>query len=148
VFEKPNRFVDRVFLHCSDSPNAQLEGRELHDAVFRWHVTERGWDDIGYHFLIDMQGLVMKARKKEDKPAAQRGHNRGTIAIMLHGRDAFTEEQFNSLANLCQSMNVAYEGRLTFHGHCEVSSKLCPNFDYKDVLKLDGFGRMPFKGEE
>ena len=142
--EKPNRFVDRVFIHCSASDAPRLVSTELRDAVYRWHVTERGWDDIGYHFLIDKEGNRMRGRSLELKPAAQAGHNKGSIAIMVHGDKSFEDVQFGALTALCNRINREFGGRITFHGHCEVSPKTCPNFDYTEILGLDGFGRIPF----
>lgn len=146
MFTKPNRFVDRVFLHCSASDVAS------HDNVAtirKWHTEPpRNWSDIGYHFFIRKDGTLEDGRPLERTPAAQRNHNTGTIAICLHGLDKekFTEAQFNKLRALCLEINNAYNGALSFHGHREVASKACPVFDYKDVLKLDAFGRLGLTG--
>ena len=142
LFEKPARPVDRVFLHCSAS-KADALGDILVALVRRWHVDERGWSDIGYHFLVDRVGNVMAARPLDREPAAQRGHNTGTIAICAHGLETFPSPQLNAVAALCRQINQAYNGRLSFHGHCEVSDKSCPVFDYHALLKLDRWQRMP-----
>ncbi len=144
MFTKPSRAVDRVFLHCSASDNA------AHDNVAtmrRWH-KDRGWSDVGYHYFIRKDGQLETGRPVEQTPAAQRGNNRGTIAICLHGldEDKFTEAQFDTLRAFCIEINNAYGGNLTFHGHREVAAKACPVFDYKVVLKLDGFGRLGLSG--
>jgi hypothetical protein len=85
----------------------------------------------------------MPGRHLEKTPAAQKGHNAGTIAIMVHGLETFTELSLDACRDLCAEINEACEGRITFHGHCEVSAKTCPVFDYKGLLKLDRLGRMP-----
>ncbi|MBK0329110.1 peptidoglycan-binding domain-containing protein [Rhodobacteraceae bacterium F11138] len=144
MFTKPNRDVDRVFLHCSASDNPS------HDNVAtmrQWHKA-RGWSDVGYHLFIRKSGQLEAGRPLEKTPAAQRGNNRGTIAICLHGLDEekFTEAQFDTLRSLCVQINNAYKGDLTFHGHREVAAKACPVFDYKAVLKLDRFGRLGLTG--
>ncbi len=144
MFVKPSRAVDRVFLHCSASDNVD------HDNVAtmrKWH-KERGWNDVGYHLFIRKNGQLEAGRSLEQSPAAQKGNNRGTIAICLHGldEDKFTEAQFDTLRSLCVVINNAYGGDLTFHGHREVASKACPVFDYKAILKLDRFGRLGLTG--
>ena len=51
TFEKlklGNREVDRVFLHCSASPNPAHDDINV---IRDWHL-ERGWNDVGYHFFI------------------------------------------------------------------------------------------------
>jgi len=143
-FKKPSRPVDRVFIHCSASDAVYLAGEELVAEIRRWHLA-RGFREIGYHFVIDKAGRVMAGRSLEKTPAAQEGHNAGTIAICVHGllRDRFTAEALDTLAFLCRQINAAYGGAVTFHGHCEVNrEKTCPVFDYKAVLELDAEGRL------
>ncbi len=140
-FERPERLVDRVFLHCSASDNPAHDDIEV---IRKWHVQSNGWSDVGYHYFIRKSGRVEAGRNLEHTPAAQGGHNRGTIAICLHGLkvDQFSVKQFRALSTLCREINAAYEGQLTFHGHCEVSNKTCPVFDYRTVLGLDSDGLM------
>ena len=149
AFSKPSRFVDRVFLHCSASDNAS------HDNVAtmrRWHTDPkpagRGWSDVGYHYFIRKDGTLENGRPINRTPAAQAGHNTGSIAICCHGlKEAkFTDAQFDTLRALCLEINEAYNGKVTFHGHREVAAKACPVFDYKNVLKLDRFGQLGLTG--
>lgn len=142
-FTAPQRPVDRVFLHCSASD------RPEHDdvSVMRdWHVNGNGWSDVGYHFFIRKDGVVQEGRPPEQVPAAQAGHNTGSIAICLHGLAAerFTKAQYESLIALCREIHAACAGMVTFHGHCEVSAKACPVFPYRAVLGLDEHGGFAF----
>lgn len=143
IFKKPARPVTRVFLHCSASDRPEHDSAAVIDA---WHKA-RGWAGIGYHFFIRKNGVLEQGRSIEKTPAAQEGNNTGTIAICLHGLagDKFTEAQFDTLRNLCDQINQAYGGAITFHGHCEVAAKTCPVFDYRAVLGLDAQGHMPLK---
>lgn len=143
AFVAPDREVDRVFLHCSATDQA------AHDdvSVMRdWHVNGNGWSDVGYHYFIKKDGTLQAGRPLSRDPAAQAGNNRGTIAICLHGlaKERFTKAQFDTLIGLCREINQAYSGMITFHGHCEVSSKTCPVFAYREVLGLDRHGRPEF----
>lgn len=139
MFTKPARPVDRVFLHCSASEDESLAGERLVAEIRKWHLA-RKFSDVGYHFLIDRDGAVMAGRGLEKTPAAQRGHNRRTIAICAHGLKTFP--QLNAVAVLCREINQAYKGRVSFHGHCEVSAKSCPVFNYHGLLRLDRWQRM------
>lgn len=141
TFQKPARPVSRVFVHCSASDNPAHDNEATMDA---WH-KERGWSGDGYHFFIRKSGMLEIGRDLAKIPAAQEGNNAGTIAICLHGLDAskFTEAQLATLKGLCHQINATYRGTVTFHGHCEVSAKSCPVFDYRDVLDLDSRGRLP-----
>ena len=140
-FRKPARRVDRVFLHCSASDDPDHDDI---DTIRRWHVDERGWSDVGYHYFIRSDGTLQEGRPLERIPAAQAGHNAGTVAICLHGlaEESFTDDQLRTLTALAREIDEACSGRVTFHGHCEVSPKSCPVFPYAEVLGLDGEGRM------
>ena len=139
-FVKPNRRVDRVFLHCSAS---DVPAHDTVETIREWHLG-RGFNDIGYHFFIHKNGDMSQGRDIEKTPAAQRGHNLRTIAICLHGlrEEKFTELQYEALKVLCLDIDKAYLKQVSFHGHCEVSSKACPVFDYKKILKLDKYGSL------
>ena len=144
MFVKPERSIDRVFIHCSASDNPNHDNVEV---IRKWHTDEppqgRGWSDIGYHFFIRKNGIVENGRDLIRTPAAQRGHNRGTIAICVHGLETFTSEQFEALRRLCEGINRSYH-YITFHGHNEVNpNKTCPVFDVKEVLGLDSDSRIP-----
>jgi len=139
-FVKPKRKVDRVFIHCSASSNPDYGKVSI---IRAWH-KERGWDDIGYHYFLPFSGEIQKGRSVAKTPAAQFGHNTNTIAICLHGlrKTDFTYNQYDNLRLFCRKINDAYNGEITFHGHCEVSTKICPVFDYKEVLLLDSNGKL------
>ncbi len=139
-FIKPKRQVDRVFLHCSASSRPEHGSV---DVIKAWHL-QRGWTDIGYHYFIPFNGEIQEGRPVEKIPAAQGGHNTGTIAICLHGllKQDFTYNQFDALQGFCRQINNAYSGKISFHGHSEVSEKPCPVFDYKGVLDLSDSGHL------
>ena len=133
------RKINKVFIHCSASDHAHHDNV---DTIRAWHVLERGFNDIGYHYIITKDGTVHNGRPVWKPPAAQKGHNEGSIAICLTGNDIFSQKQFNALRGLCGRLNREYN--VTFHGHREVNKhKTCPNFEYKSLLNLDLDGRMP-----
>lgn len=145
-FKAPKRPVGRVFLHCSASDHRHHDDVSV---IRDWHL-KRGFEDVGYHFLITFDGRVQAGRSLERQPAAQAGHNTGSIAICLSGGQngqggAFTRAQFDALRDLCAQINTAYAGKLTFHGHQEVANRACPVFDYRRELGLSaqGYLRQP-----
>jgi len=129
--KKPNRFINKVFLHCSAS---DLPEHDNIQTIAKWHL-ERGFSEIGYHFVITKDGTIHKGRNIELIPAAQVGYNSNSIAICVTGLTVFSQTQFDALRKLCGEINNIYEN-ITFHGHCEVSNKTCPVFDYHKVLNL------------
>ena len=141
-FIKPKRKVEKVFIHCTAYPHQDLFGQALIDAINRWHVARR-FREIGYHYVIDMNGDLLEGRSLESNPAAQRGHNSRSIALCLDGLHfrQFNKKQFTTLRKLANQIDEVYDNEITYHGHCEVSRKECPVFDYPAVLGLDRWGR-------
>lgn len=140
TLKRPARKVWCVYLHCSASDNP---AHDYPKVMEDWH-RERGFSEIGYHFFIQKNGTICEGRSLETVPAAQQGHNTGSIAICAHGlvKERFTPEQLGSLRGLCITLDRLYKGGLSFHGHCEVSNKSCPVYDYKQILGLDSGGRL------
>ena len=137
-FEKPERAVDVVFLHCSAASRPDIDAHEIN----RWHL-DNGWAGIGYHYFMMTDGTLQYGRDIEIVPAAQSGYNTGSIAICLNGLevDDFTDAQLERLLEFCSEIDSAYNG-IRFRGHKEVAAKACPVFDYQKVLALDSDGMM------
>ena len=130
------RKINRVFIHCSASDNPAHDDVSV---IKQWHLA-RGFNDTGYHYYIKKDGTIQKGRPLSKTPAAQKGHNTGTIAICLGGLDHFTQAQFNALRELCNELDKKF--KVTFHGHREVSNKTCPNFDYRGIVGIDLEGNL------
>lgn len=136
-FIAPKRKINRVFLHCSASDRPEHDDVSV---IKQWHL-DRGFSDVGYHFYIKKDGQIQNGRNIEVTPAAQEGNNTNTIAICCGGLTDFTARQMNSLVELCDGINESIPD-VTFHGHCEVSAKTCPVYDYRHILDLDSTGKM------
>lgn len=126
------RDIDKIIVHCT----ATREGAPVSlDTVRRWHL-ERGWSDIGYHYLILLDGTIEVGRPEERQGAHVRGHNRNSIGVSyvggvdrnLKAKDTRTQDQKDSLHNLLSNLMASYEDA-TLHGHNEFSNKACPSFD-------------------
>lgn len=139
-YDKPAREIKGVFIHCSASDAPEHDNIGVMRA---WHL-ERGFNEVGYHYFIRKDGTLESGRATSLTPAAQRGYNANTIAVCVHGlkKDEFTEAQFKTLRKLCTDIREAHGHGITFHGHCEVSAKSCPVFDYRNVLQLTAEGRL------
>lgn len=139
TFEKPQRKVSVVFVHCSAASRADIDAAEIN----QWHLAN-GWSCIGYHYFVKTDGTIQYGRDIERTPAAQSGYNTASIAICANGlhKSDFTEAQFKSIRWLCQQIDGAYGGDMRFRGHCEVAAKGCPVYDYAAVLGLNEAGYM------
>lgn len=121
-----------ITIHCSDSP--QGRGDDI-NAIRRWH-KERGFKDVGYHYVILENGTIQQGRTEDTLGAHAKGHN-NTIGICLIGIDSFTDEQFKALTGLCLELKTKYKFKNdVIKGHCELDKgKTCPNFDVKKFKK-------------
>ncbi|ARU55372.1 hypothetical protein OLMES_1293 [Oleiphilus messinensis] len=142
AFTKPTRTVNTIFLHCSASDVASHDDISV---IENWHTVGNGWSRVGYHFFINKSGNIQSGCPIEKIPIAQKGHNTGSIAICLHGlkKAKFTDEQMVSVNKLCKAIVASYDKKIKIRGHCEVSKKSCPVFDYKKQLNLTTLGYLP-----
>lgn len=64
--ESCGRQIDEIIVHCS----ATREGRDFSAAdIRRWHVADRHFSDIGYHFVVRIDGSIEAGRPLR-RPAA------------------------------------------------------------------------------
>ena len=130
------RPLKRIILHCTATP----EGKHFDVATIRrWHVKDRGWKDIGYHYVIYIDGSVHEGRPIEQAGAHTSGHNADSIGITYVGgcdakmkaKDTLNEAQETAMVNLIKSLRELY-GEMSLHGHNEFAAKACPSFKVKD----------------
>lgn len=122
------RLIHEIIVHCSASgPKTKMED------IRKWH-KQRGWKDIGYHYVIESDGQIRTARDINDVGAHCEGKNATTVGICLVGGNDgkklhhFSKEQMTSLRILIDGLFMSY-GRLPVVGHRKYAKKECPNFD-------------------
>ena len=84
------------------------------DEIDRWH-KERGWDGIGYHFVIRKDGTIEKGRNLAKKGTHAKGRNQ-MIGIVLTGYDSFTTAQTDALIELLRELDIVHIER--HHENC------------------------------
>ena len=72
-----------------------------------YHMEVRGWNDVGYHYLIRTNGNVETGRSLGTIGAHAPGRNHW-IGIALTGKDFFSIFQFISLNKLLRELGVEY----------------------------------------
>jgi len=126
------RPLKRIILHCTATP----EGKHFDvDTIRRWHVKDRGWKDIGYHYVIYLDGSVHEGRPLEQVGAHTSGHNSDSIGVVYVGgvdnngkaKDTLNESQETAMVNLIKSLREEH-GYMSLHGHNEFAAKACPSF--------------------
>ena len=132
------REITHLVVHCSATP----EGRDIGAKTIRqWHL-DKGWRDIGYHFVIRLDGTIETGRNIAVAGSHVAGHNANTIGIcMVGGMDAanknpkntFTPSQFESLHNLLHDLKEQFP-KAAVLGHRDFPNvhKACPSFDVRE----------------
>ena len=127
------REIKRIILHCSATP----EGRDIDAATIKdWHVNGNGWSDIGYHYVIKLDGDIETGRQLDRVGAHTKCHNKDSIGICYIGgmdadmnpKDTMNEVQESAMKELIYSLRMVWDKPLTLHGHNEYASKACPSF--------------------
>lgn len=130
------RQIKSLVVHCSATP----EGRDVSAAdIAGWHKA-KGWETIGYHFVVRLDGSVEKGRPVEKAGAHVAGHNANTIGICLIGgtdkagkpKATFTAAQLQSLRALLLTLREDFPSA-DIKGHRDFPkvAKACPSFDVR-----------------
>ncbi len=147
------RRIDLIVIHCSATPPSADIGAEeiraLHagpkGTYVYWNgkkVECKGWDDIGYHYVIRRNGEVEQGREHNVRGAHAKGYNDISLGICLiggvHEGNAedwaksdcnFTKHQWITLASLMIGLKGEYPDAKVV-GHRDLyTRKECPCFD-------------------
>ena len=128
------REINQIITHCSDTP----AGMDIGAAEIRkWHTDPppmgRGWNDIGYHYVIRRNGSLEKGRPDDVVGAHVEGHNAHSIGVCMVGGGKgicnFTQQQWSRLQTLITELELHYPNA-TVCGHRDLNpAKACPSFD-------------------
>lgn len=137
------RKINKIIIHCA----ATKEGKDYTtDDIKRWHL-DRGFSDIGYHYVIYRDGSVNKGRDENKVGAHTTNQNAYSIGICYIGgldkdgkpKDTRTDEQKEAMYKLVYDLLKKYNLKLDdVYGHYEFANKACPSFkmnDFKDEFK-------------
>ena len=126
------RTINSIIIHCTATkPLAHINVND----VRRWH-RERGFSDIGYHYLILVDGTVEVGRPLSSVGAHCKGHNAHSIGVCYVGglndkgkpADTRTPAQRAALRNLLITLKRQYPNAIIY-GHRDFAAKACPCFD-------------------
>ncbi len=96
------------------------------------HMKTYGWEDIGYHYLIDKKGKIHIGRSKKFTGAHVYGHNKNSLGICLIGNfdeEHPTKEQISTLIKFLKNKIKKYQIPIkNILGHREFPgvTKTCP----------------------
>ncbi len=133
------RKITEIIIHCS----ATQEGKDFTvQDIDRWH-RQRGWNGIGYHFVIYRDGSIHAGRQLQRVGAHCKGHNANSIGVCYIGglskdgkpKDTRTAAQKKALMELVSKLRQEYP-LATVHGHNEFAAKACPCFDVGTTFEI------------
>lgn len=139
--KKSSRTINEIIIHCTATP----EGKDYSvDTIRQWH-RQRGFSDVGYHYIIHLNGQIDDGRDVNVAGAHCSGHNSHSIAIAYIGgmtadnksaKDTRTDEQRTAIKRLLRALRSIYP-KAKIHGHRDFAAKACPSFDatseYKNI---------------
>lgn len=130
------REIRRLIVHHS----ASSLGTTLED-VRGWHL-ERGFDDIGYHFVIEGDGALRYGRPVHLQGAHAKGANEDSIGVCLVGNNrdpdsSWRPVQIARLHALIGALVTIWPG-LSVAAHCQsgTTDTECPSVELATVSLL------------
>lgn len=131
------RDINKIILHCS----ATQEGKDFDvNDIREWH-KQRNFIDVGYHYVIKLDGTIEDGRDIRSIGAHCKGYNANSIGIVYvggldsegKGKDTRTKEQKESLLNLIDDLLIAYDLDIDdVYCHYQFAKKLCPCFKIEE----------------
>ncbi len=77
--------ITHIIIHHSAGTNAANDWAAIVRAIYNDHISVNGWDDIGYNWLIDPNGVVYEGRGYRTQGAHFCGKNSNTTGICILG---------------------------------------------------------------
>ena len=134
------RDIKKLIIHCAATP----EGVDIKTETIRdWHVQTNRWQNIGYHYVIELDGSIHKGRKEQVVGAHCAGENSHSIGVCYVGglaedrktpKDTRTDAQKQSLLSLLTQLKKKYP-KAKIYGHRDFTNTACPCFDAKEEYK-------------
>lgn len=116
--------IKRIVVHCT----ATREGQAVNaSTIQKWHKA-KGWKDIGYHYIILLDGRIEKGRADNVVGSHVAGWNTGSLAIVYIGgldkdgnpKDTRTAAQKLALKGLVTKLAAAHNVKRVI-GHRDLS---------------------------
>ena len=130
------RKINEIIIHCTGTIPSNSTTVE---AVRNYHVKHNGWKDIGYHYLIYLDGSIHQGRPIDQSGAHTKNHNSTTIGVCYVGgldankkpKDTRTPQQVEALHKLVEALKVCFPTIKKVSGHYMYDNKACPCFDVR-----------------
>ena len=136
------QITDTIVIHCTQTPKDMEVDVEK---VTQWH-KDRGFDTIGYHYLIKRDGTLQVGRDEDVVGAHAVAVNGTSIGVALVGggtadmgwENNFNSEQFDTLKSIILRLKDKYDIEKIIGRYQVEESKKCPSFDVPGWLIENG----------
>ena len=129
------RKIDYIVIHCTATqPNTKKE------SILNYWKNTLKWKSVGYHRLIDANGVINELAKYEEVTNGVKGYNSNSIHFSYIGgvdefnkpKDTRTLKQKESLLYLIKQAKKQFPNAIV-QGHRDFKGvvKACPSFDAK-----------------
>jgi N-acetylmuramoyl-L-alanine amidase len=134
------RKINKIVIHCTATPiNTKVK------SILNYWRNELGWENPGYHILVDYLGGKHYLQPFENIANGVRGHNSDSIHISYIGgidkngdpKDTRNEKQKANILNAIKEVqfwmlkNGQKPKDAEILGHRDLGNKACPSFDAK-----------------
>lgn len=130
--------INFIVLHYS----ATYPDQDLGVSDLRKMHLDRGFSDVGYHYVVKRNGDIQKGRLDSAIGAHVKGHNTGSIGICCIGGvdratgpnvgvDNRTKWQIESTIKLINELLLKYPNAQVV-GRKDLGTTQCPGFDVRD----------------
>ena len=127
--KKSTRQIKYLVVHCSATPEGRNHTAKDIDA---WH-RQRGFEGIGYNYIIRLDGTVEEGRDVNKIPSHVKGYNKESIGICYIGG---TPAQKEALKKLLIELKKMYpQAEILGHRDFPNVAKACPCFNAKIEYK-------------
>lgn len=113
------------------------------ESIRKFHTGERGWGDIGYHYIVDRAGRVWEGRPIQYQGAHVRNNNEHNIGILVLGnfdKQSPSSAQVNSLYSTAAALSRQYKIKTKLvRSHQEINTSECPGKNLQN--KMNGLRR-------
>ena len=119
--------INRVVVHHTGVDNARIEN------IAKSHVNERNWNSIGYHFIINENGVIHQTANLLHVTNHTKGFNRNAIGIALNGnysKKPVPRIVVEMLRALIKELVKLYLIR-NIDKHCDCCKTECPGTNFK-----------------
>ncbi len=141
--------ITEIIWHCAATPEGRSIGSDPAKTIDRWH-KERGWNGIGYHAVVDLDGKIYAGRDWGKTGAHVKNHNTGSLGFCYVGgvatdgktaKDTRTPEQRAAMLELTKMTIEKFPRIIRISGHNQFSAKACPSFYVPgdELGNIDGF---------